>query len=232
MRARRAAVRVVALACALALAGPVAGGAPAATPVPPQAPTPPSVPPSPARSAAADRAASAIVAAAHAQIGITLVYDPSYVRLEYPGGDVPPERGVCADVVIRALRAAGVDLQQAVHEDMRRHFAAYPQNWGLARPDRSIDHRRVPNLETWFRRAGHALPATTDPADYRPGDLVSWRLPGNLPHIGVVSTRRVPGTDRHLVVHNIGAGTRAEDVLLAWTPVGHFRLGAPEDGTR
>ena len=181
---------------------------------------------------APDRTATAIVEAAHAQVGITLVYDPSYVRLDYPGGDVPPERGVCADVVIRALRAAGVDLQQVLHEDMRRHFGAYPQNWGLARPDRNIDHRRVPNLETWFRRAGHALPVTTDPADYRPGDLVSWRLPGNLPHIGVVSARRVPGGGgRHLVVHNIGAGARVEDVLFAWPPVGHFRLGASEHAT-
>lgn len=176
----------------------------------------------PARPAA--RMSSRIVEAAHSQVGITLVYDPSYVSIGYPGGDVPPERGVCADVVIRALRGVGLDLQEAVHEDMRAHFRAYPQNWGLARPDRNIDHRRVPNLETWFRRAGHALPATADPADYRPGDIVSWRLPGDLAHIGVVSARRVPGSDRHLVVHNIGAGARVEDVLFAWTPVGHFRI--------
>ena len=109
---------------------------------------------------------------------------------------------------------------------MRRHFGAYPQRWGLARTDRSIDHRRVPNLETWFRRAGHALPASTEAADYRPGDIVSWRLPGELPHIGVVSARRVPGTRRPLVVHNLGAGARVEDVLFAWPPVGHFRLAA------
>ena len=163
--------------------------------------------------------------AAHAQVGVTRLYDGSYVRLAYPGGDVPADRGVCTDVVIRALRATGLDLQQAVHEDMRRDFAAYPALWGLRRPDRNIDHRRVPNLETWLRRAGHSLPASTRAADYRPGDLVGWRLPGGLPHIGIVSDRRAPdGSGRLMVVHNIGNGARVEDVLLAWPPVGHFRL--------
>ena len=166
-----------------------------------------------------------VLGAAHAQIGVTRYYDGSYVRLAYPGGDVPADRGVCTDVVIRAFRAAGLDLQQAVHEDMRGHFGAYPRLWGLSRPDRNIDHRRVPNLETWARRAGHALPVGTDPATYRPGDLVSWRLPNGLPHIGLVSDRRAPdGSGRPLVVHNIGAGTRVEDVLFAWPPVGHFRV--------
>lgn len=166
-----------------------------------------------------------VLAAAHAQVGVTVHYDGRYERLDYPGGDVPAERGVCTDVVIRALRAAGLDLQQAVHEDMRRDFAAYPPLWGLRRPDRNIDHRRVPNIETWARRAGHALPATRDPAAYLPGDLVSWRLPNGLPHIGLVSDRRATdGSGRRLVVHNIGAGTRVEDVLLAWPPVGHFRI--------
>lgn len=166
-----------------------------------------------------------VLAAAHAQVGVTRHYDGSYVRLDYPGGDVPMDRGVCTDVVIRAFRAAGLDLQQAVHEDMRAHFGAYPRLWGLSRPDRNIDHRRVPNLETWARRAGHALPAGTDPADYQPGDVVSWRLPDGLPHIGLVSDRRAPdGSGRLLVVHNIGAGARVEDVLFAWPPVGHFRI--------
>lgn len=166
-----------------------------------------------------------LLQAAHAQVGVTRFYDGSYVRLAYPGGDVPADRGVCTDVVVRALRATGLDLQQAVHEDMRRDFAAYPALWGLRRPDRNIDHRRVPNLETWLRRAGHALPASPRAADYRPGDLVSWRLPGGLPHIGIVSDRRAPdGSGRLLVVHNIGAGAQVEDVLLAWPPVGHFRL--------
>lgn len=163
--------------------------------------------------------------AAHAQVGVTVQYDGSYVLLAYPGGDVPADRGVCTDVVVRALRATGLDLQQVVHEDMRRYFAAYPPLWGLRRPDRNIDHRRVPNLETWLRRAGHALPATGRASDYRPGDLVTWRLPGGLPHIGIVSDRPVrDGSGRRLVVHNQGAGARVEDVLLAWRPVGHFRL--------
>jgi uncharacterized protein YijF (DUF1287 family) len=174
---------------------------------------------------AQDGAVAKVLAAAHAQVGVTRHYDGSYVRLVYPGGDVPADRGVCTDVVIRAYRAAGLDLQKAVHEDMRGHFAAYPKLWGLARPDRNIDHRRVPNLETWARRAGHALPVGTDPAAYRPGDLVSWRLPNGLPHIGLVSDRRAPdGSGRPLVVHNIGAGARVEDVLFAWPPVGHFRV--------
>jgi uncharacterized protein YijF (DUF1287 family) len=178
----------------------------------------------PAWGQAAD-AVGKVLSAAHRQVGVTRHYDGSYVRLAYPGGDVPADRGVCTDVVIRALRAAGIDLQQAVHEDMRRDFAAYPRLWGLSRPDRNIDHRRVPNLETWLRRAGHALPVSADATAYRPGDLVSWRLPGGLPHIGIVSDRRAPGgSGRLMVVHNIGAGTRVEDVLLAWPPVGHFRV--------
>jgi uncharacterized protein YijF (DUF1287 family) len=167
----------------------------------------------------------ALLDAAHAQVGVTRQYDGSYVRLAYPGGDVPLDRGVCTDVVIRAVRATGLDLQKAVHEDMRRDFAAYPALWGLRRPDRNIDHRRVPNLETWLRRAGHALPVSGRAPDYQPGDLVTWRLPGGLPHIGVVSDRRArDGSGRWLVVHNIGAGTQVEDVLLAWPPHGHFRL--------
>lgn len=175
--------------------------------------------------AAQDGAVAKVLDAAHAQVGVTRFYDGRYVRLAYPGGDVPADRGVCTDVVIRAYRAAGLDLQQAVHEDMRRNFSAYPRLWGLARPDRNIDHRRVPNLETWARRAGHALPVGTDATAYRAGDLVSWRLPNGLPHIGLVSDRLAPdGSGRRLVVHNIGAGTRVEDVLFAWRPVGHFRL--------
>ncbi len=178
-----------------------------------------------AGAAAQDGRVAKVLDAAHAQVGVTRHYDGSYVRLAYPGGDVPADRGVCTDVVIRALRAAGLDLQKLVHEDMRRNFAAYPRHWGLARPDRNIDHRRVPNLETWARRAGHALPVGADPAAYRPGDLVSWRLPNGLPHIGLVSDRLAPdGSGRRLVVHNIGAGARVEDVLFAWPPVGHFRV--------
>ncbi len=148
------------------------------------------------------------------------LYDPSYVRIAYPMGDVPSDRGVCADTVIRAFRGGGVDLQRLVHEDMARAFAAYPSIWGLKRPDTNIDHRRVPNLETFFKRAGVSLELTTDSALFEPGDLVSWRIP--VPHIGVVSTRRT-ASGRPLMVHNIGAGSQLEDVLFAWPRAGWFR---------
>ena len=164
-----------------------------------------------------------VLANAHRQTRVTRTYDPAYVSIPYPNGDVPPERGVCADVIVRAYRAGGVDLQKAVHDDMRAHFAAYPKLWGLRRPDPNIDHRRVANLRTFFKRRGQALPVTSKPADYRPGDLVAWELPGGRLHIGLVSDQNVPGTDRRTVIHNVGAGTRQEDVLLAWTIIGHYR---------
>ncbi len=170
-------------------------------------------------SASAD--AAALADAAAAQIGVTTGYDGRYRRIAYPGGDVPIETGVCTDVLVRAFRAQGIDLQQRVHEDMRRDFAAYPRHWGLTRPDRHIDHRRVPNLETYFGRHGEVLAASRDPTDYAAGDIVSWRLDSGLPHIGIVSARRVDG--RPLVIHNIGAGTQEEDVLFAWRVVGHWR---------
>lgn len=166
------------------------------------------------------------VAAARRQIGVTRFYDPAYVTLDYPGGDVPKERGVCTDVVIRALRAEGLDLQQAVHEDMRAHFDRYPRTWGLRRPDPNIDHRRVPNLQVWFTRQGWSLTPSTRAADYRPGDLVTWMLPGNLPHIGIVSERfHHDGTP--LIIHNIGAGTREENILFAYPITGHYRPKLP-----
>ena len=161
-----------------------------------------------------------LVDASRQQIGVTLSYDPAYRRLDYPGGDVPIDRGVCTDVLIRAYRAVGVDLQQLVHEDMRGHFAAYPNNWGLNRPDRNIDHRRVPNLARFFSRQGQQLPLTGD--DYQPGDLLTWRLPSGVPHIGIVSDRKASdGTP--LIVHNIGAGTREENMLHDYTLTGHYR---------
>jgi uncharacterized protein YijF (DUF1287 family) len=167
---------------------------------------------------------NAVVVAARAQVGVTVHYDPAYSRIRYPMGDVPIERGVCADVIVRAFRADGIDLQKLVHEDIAAHFAAYPHLWGLRGADANIDHRRVPNLETFFRRKGYALRATTASQDYRPGDIVSWRLPNGLAHIGLVSDHLAPdGSDRPLVIHNIGAGTQEEDVLFAWTVVGHFR---------
>lgn len=164
-----------------------------------------------------------LISAAERQVGVTVIYDPAYVRLAYPGGDVPRERGVCTDVVVRAYRdGLGLDLQKLVHEDMKRAFSAYPRTWGLARPDPNIDHRRVPNLEAFFRRKGAAL-AFAGPADFRPGDLVTQRLPGNLPHIGVVTHRRAR-SGRLLVAHNVGAGTRVEDVLAEWPLHGRFRF--------
>ncbi len=170
------------------------------------------------------QAVTRLLAAAHSQVGVTVHYDGGYTKLAYPGGDVPIERGVCTDVVIRAFRATGIDLQVDVHEDMRANFGAYPRLWALRGTDRNIDHRRVPNLETFFRRRGEALEITGRAADYRPGDIVSWRLPNGLPHIGLVSDRRAAdGAGRYLVVHNIGAGARIEDVLFAWPVHGHFR---------
>lgn len=162
------------------------------------------------------------VIAARRQIGVTTIYDPAYVRLPYPNGDVPQDRGVCTDVVIRALRTEGLDLQRSVHEDMRANFAKYPQKWGLRGPDRNIDHRRVPNLQIWFARQGWSRTPTRNARDYRAGDLVTWMLPGNLPHIGIVGDRTsIGGTP--LIVHNIGRGTREENILFAYPITGHYR---------
>ena len=151
------------------------------------------------------------------------MYDPRYVRIRYPGGDVPIDRGVCSDVIVRAYRHAGVDLQVLVHEDMKRNFAKYPQQWGLRGPDANIDHRRVPNLATFFGRNGKRLSITHRGADYKPGDLVTWLLTAGVPHIGIVSDVRVPGTDRYFIVHNIGRGTQIEDVLFSFEITGHYR---------
>lgn len=168
----------------------------------------------------------ALVLAAREQVGVTLSYDPAYRRLSYPGGDVPLSTGVCTDVLIRALRQQGLDLQEAVHRDMRAHFNLYPKNWGLSRPDSNIDHRRVPNLMTWFKRQGWALPLSRDAAAYRPGDIVTWDLGRGLTHIGIVSDRRA-GSKVPLVLHNIGRGTQEEDILFGFEITGHYRFPAP-----
>lgn len=165
----------------------------------------------------------AVVDAARGQVNVTTIYDPAYVQLSYPGGDVPLERGVCTDVVIRAFRAAGVDLQQAVHEDMRRSFRSYPKRWGLSRPDPNIDHRRVPNLMVYFDRQGKSVAIGPDSTEYLPGDLVTWDLGGGVPHIGVVTADVDPASGRRLIVHNIGQGAKLEDVLFAWKITGHYR---------
>lgn len=167
--------------------------------------------------------ATRLARAAESQVGTTTTYDPSYVVLEYPGGDVPLDRGVCTDVVVRALREQGIDLQSEVHEDMSRDFAAYPKRWGLTKPDPNIDHRRVPNLQTYFTRRGARRPITRKGRDYLPGDVVSWDLSGR-PHIGIVSTRPVSGETRYAIAHNIGGGVRVEDALFAYPITGHYRL--------
>ena len=153
-------------------------------------------------------------AAALTQVGVTRTYDPSYVTLKYPGGDIPAERGVCADVVVRAFRKIGIDLQVAIHEDMQRNFRAYPQMWGLRKADKNIDHRRVPNLMKFFERRGKSVPIA---AAYEKGDVVAWRLSNGLYHIGVVS-----GPD-DMCVHNIGEGAKNEPVLHAFKIIGHYR---------
>ena len=169
--------------------------------------------------------ADKLIAAAESQIGITTIYDPAYVGLGFPGGDIPRERGVCTDVVIRAYRDAfALDLQKEVNTDMKAHFSAYPKIWGHKRPDRNIDHRRVPNLQTFFRRKGAEVPVSDRPGDYLPGDLVSQMLPGNLPHIALVTHRLSTDGKRPLVVHNIGAGTRLEDRLFDFEITGHYRF--------
>ena len=165
----------------------------------------------------------ALLANAREQTTQTLHYDPGYTKLAYPGGDVPIERGVCTDVVIRAFRKAGVDLQVLVHEDMRKNFSAYPQLWGLAKPDRSIDHRRVPNLMTFFKRQGKALTVSDRAADYQAGDIVAWRLSNGLLHIGLVAATDSPGQSRPLIFHNIGQGARLEDILFSYEIIGHYR---------
>ena len=172
---------------------------------------------------AAQPAIPTMIEGAKRQVGVTRSYDPAYRRIAYPNGDVPRETGVCTDVVIRAYRHAGIDLQVLVHEDMKRAFSAYPKNWGLRRPDTNIDHRRVPNLATFFTRKGKSLAVTRRGADYRPGDIITWRLSSGVPHIGVVSDVKVRGTDRHRVVHNIGMGAQLEDVLFAYQVTGHYR---------
>ncbi|UBQ55224.1 DUF1287 domain-containing protein [Alysiella filiformis] len=167
-----------------------------------------------------EKSSPPLVQSARNQIGKTVRYDPAYSTLKYPMGDVPLEKGVCTDVVIRALREQNMDLQQLVHQDMKKNFSVYPKRWGLKRPDPNIDHRRVPNLITFFTRQGWAVPQK---GDFQAGDIVTWELNGNrLPHIGIVSDRT--NGDTPLIIHNIGAGTQEEDILHQHTITGHFRL--------
>lgn len=163
----------------------------------------------------------ALALAALHQVGVTKVYDPAYAILAYPNGDVPLERGVCADVVVRAFRATGVDLQAEVHEDMTKHFSEYPNHWGLKKPDKNIDHRRVLNLMKYFEGKGKAIELKSQ--EFKPGDVVAWKLNGGLYHIGMVSNEKVPRQSRYFMVHNIGAGVQKEDVLNSFKIIGHYR---------
>lgn len=163
-----------------------------------------------------------LVESAIDQTKATTGYDPSYVNIDYPGGDVPLETGVCSDVV-RAFRKAGIDLQKEIHDDMGRAWSVYPKKWGAARPDANIDHRRVLNLMTYFDRQGKTRPITTDRADYLPGDIVTWDLSSGIEHIGIVVNAWSDVGKGYMIVHNIGAGARDEDVLFNWKITGHYR---------
>lgn len=161
--------------------------------------------------------------AAIAQSKVTTGYDPAWVKIDYPNGDVPLETGVCSDVVIRAFRKTGIDLQQHVHEDMQRAWSVYPKRWGARSTDANIDHRRVLNLMTYFGRQGKSLPVTNDRAAYLPGDVVAWELSDGIEHIGILTNLSAETNKNYLIVHNIGAGARVEDVLMSWKIIGHYR---------
>lgn len=150
-------------------------------------------------------------------------YNPAYVVIKYPGGDVPANTGVCTDVIIRAYRKLGIDLQKEVHEDMSRAFSVYPKIWGRKTPDKNIDHRRVPNLATFFKRKGTTLPVSSHEKDYSPGDIVCWLINNRLPHIGIVVAKKSADGKRWLMVHNVGAGQVMEDCLFSYTITGHYR---------
>ncbi|MEG0760325.1 hypothetical protein SAMN05421796_101331 [Chryseobacterium piscicola] len=152
-----------------------------------------------------------------------VTYDPAYISIKYPNGDVPADKGVCTDVIIRAYRKLGIDLQKEVHEDMKKNFSKYPKKYGLKRPDTNIDHRRVPNLQVFFAKFGRSKPTDQNPASYVPGDIVSWLLPGNLTHIGIVVNKKSADGRRYLIVHNIGGGQVIEDCLFKFEITGHYQ---------
>ena len=163
------------------------------------------------------------IAGAIEQVGKTTGYDSSYQKIDYPNGDVPIETGVCSDVIVRAFRKAGIDLQKEVHEDMKGNFSAYPTKWGLSGTDANIDHRRVPNLQTYFTRKGKSLATDGGSETFLPGDIVTWDLGGGVDHVGMIVNVWYKPSQRYLIVHNIGAGTRMEDGLFAWKITGHYR---------
>lgn len=167
-------------------------------------------------------------AAAEERATHSVMYDAAYVQISYPNGDVSPDRGVCSDEVVRAYRLLGIDLQRLVHEDMKRAFHAYPKRWGLPRPDTNIDHRRVPNIATFFGRQGASVSVSALGADYLPGDVVAFALPDGRPHIGIVTERKSADRMRPLVMHNIGWGPQIEDMLFTLSITGHFRYQGPK----
>lgn len=152
-----------------------------------------------------------------------VTYDPAYFSIDYPNGDVPSDKGVCTDVVIRAYRTLDIDLQKEVHEDMRVNFGLYPKNWGLSKTDKNIDHRRVPNLMKFFSRFGKTKPISNNPKDYTPGDIVCWSLGGGLTHIGLVVNKKSSDLQRYLIVHNIGGGQVVADCLFDYKIIGHYQ---------
>lgn len=156
-------------------------------------------------------------------IDSTIEYDPTYFSIKYPNGDIPEGKGVCTDVVIRVYRTLGIDLQKEVHEDMKANFSKYPKNWGLKSTDKNIDHRRVPNLMTFFSRKGTELPITEEAKDYLPGDIVCWNLGNGITHIGIVVDKKAMFFDRYLIVHNIGGGQVLSDCLFDYEIIGHYR---------
>ena len=173
--------------------------------------------------------AKQLIAAAKKQIGVTVRYDGAYTKLDYPGGDVPEDRGVCTDVIVRAFRKLGLDLQQLVHDDMAGAFEKYPQQWGLRKPDTNIDHRRVPNLMRYFERAGKKIAVSKRPEDFQPGDIVTCIVPPHLPHIMIVSDVPSPADPKRMqVIHNIGGGARLEDRLFDFELSGHYRYWSPQ----
>jgi uncharacterized protein YijF (DUF1287 family) len=168
------------------------------------------------------RAEADLVEKAREQIGVTTSYDSAYQKIPYPGGDVAKDTGVCSDVVVRAFRGLNIDLQKELHEDMTRAFDQYPRKWGLKHPDANIDHRRVPNLMTYFKRQGWSVALSAKPADFRAGDVTAWDLGGGVTHIGILSDRRsASGTP--LIIHNIGRGVQEEDILFRYEIIGHYR---------
>lgn len=163
--------------------------------------------------------------AAIAIINPNIIYDPSYFAIKYPNGDVPKNKGVCTDVIIRAYRKLGIDLQKEVHEDMKSHFSLYPnlKKWGMTKTDSNIDHRRVPNLEIFFERKGTKLPVSKNSNDYKTGEIITWMINNKLPHIGIITNRKSTDGKRNLIVHNVGNGQVLEDCLFSYTIVGHFK---------